>query len=195
MYSLDSKMCKLFLGIVKSYPGAIYNRTNAETISTELFGPRRFRASVTLEPTVANAFIAGYKRLLFEIGLRGRAPKSGNVLSVLAARRKKRRSACSASPSRFGTSLERRVSPSRQVLFGLSEGSSVTASSLVSFISGPTIARATVVCTKRQRLQGVSMCAMRPNRRMNRTHAKREDRVRSCNSTSIVCGYRRGRFE
>jgi hypothetical protein len=43
---------------------------------------------VTLEPTVANAFIAGYKRLLLEIGLRGRAPKSGNVLSVLAAARR-----------------------------------------------------------------------------------------------------------
>ncbi|MGH8626055.1 MAG: hypothetical protein ACREYC_12580 [Gammaproteobacteria bacterium] len=43
---------------------------------------------MTLEPTVANAFIAGYKGLLLEIGLRGRAPKSGNVLSVLAAARR-----------------------------------------------------------------------------------------------------------
>jgi hypothetical protein len=43
---------------------------------------------VTLEPTVANAFIAGYKRLLLEIGLRGRAPKTGNVSSVLASARR-----------------------------------------------------------------------------------------------------------
>ena len=43
---------------------------------------------MTLDPTVANAFIAGYKRILLEIGLRGRAPKSGNVLSVLAAARR-----------------------------------------------------------------------------------------------------------
>ena len=43
---------------------------------------------MTLEPTVVNAFIGGYKRLLLEIGLRGRAPKSGNVLSVLAAARR-----------------------------------------------------------------------------------------------------------
>ncbi|MDQ3775284.1 MAG: hypothetical protein M3461_13505 [Pseudomonadota bacterium] len=43
---------------------------------------------MTLDPTVANAFIAGYKGLLLEIGLRGRAPKTGNVLSVLAAARR-----------------------------------------------------------------------------------------------------------
>lgn len=43
---------------------------------------------MTLEPTVANAFIAGYKRLLLEIGLRGRAPKTGNVPSVLASARR-----------------------------------------------------------------------------------------------------------
>jgi len=43
---------------------------------------------VILDPTVANAFIAGYKKVLLEIGLRGRAPKRGNVLSVLAAARR-----------------------------------------------------------------------------------------------------------
>ena len=43
---------------------------------------------MTLEPTVANAFIAGYKRLLLEIGVHGRVPKSGNVLAVLAAARR-----------------------------------------------------------------------------------------------------------
>ena len=43
---------------------------------------------MTLEPTVANAFIAGYKRLLLEIGLRGRASKTRNILSVMAAARR-----------------------------------------------------------------------------------------------------------
>jgi len=42
---------------------------------------------VTLEPTVANAFIAGYKTLLLEIAGRGRGPKSRRVLSVLGSAR------------------------------------------------------------------------------------------------------------
>ena len=44
---------------------------------------------MTLEPTVANAFIAGYKGLLIEIAGRSRASKSRNVLSVLAAARQR----------------------------------------------------------------------------------------------------------
>jgi hypothetical protein len=42
---------------------------------------------VTLEPTVANTFIAGYKTLLLEIAGRGRARRGRNVLPVLASAR------------------------------------------------------------------------------------------------------------
>jgi hypothetical protein len=50
----------------------------------------------------------------------------------------------------------RRASPSRQVSFGSPEGSSVTASSLVSFISGPAIARATARYDRAEAPQGCS---------------------------------------
>jgi hypothetical protein len=44
---------------------------------------------VTLEPIVANAFIASYKRLLIEIAGRSRASRDDNLLSVLATARQR----------------------------------------------------------------------------------------------------------
>lgn len=42
---------------------------------------------MTLEPTVANAFIAGYKGVLLEIAGRKRSPKRRSVLPILVAAR------------------------------------------------------------------------------------------------------------
>jgi hypothetical protein len=185
---------------------------------------------VTLEPTVANAFVAGYKGLLLQIGVGGRPPKSSNVLSVLASARRQ----LTETPGLLDKALVKLrarsegvdeeivrairtlrvnnwvflrdtkaysifVHPSEETAFDvlrLTQSVRDIAGalgvvietgivrftgrfvcdgwSLVSFISGPTIARATVVCTVRQSLKGASMCATRPNHRMNRIRAKRE---------------------